>query len=114
MRRTLAGHYARLLPDALVKPIEAPSCTHVYHLYVVRVAGREVFRQRLQELGVATAIHYPAPIHRQPAYMHSAFLPELPQTERIAQEIVTLPMHPFLTSDDIERIADAVQQALSA
>jgi dTDP-4-amino-4,6-dideoxygalactose transaminase len=113
MRRTLAGHYARLLPDALVKPIEMPDCIHIYHLYVVRVAGRSIFRQRLHDLGVATAIHYPVPIHRQPAYMHHASSSTLLHTEHIVQEIVSLPMHPFLTADTVEHIAYSVRQALA-
>jgi dTDP-4-amino-4,6-dideoxygalactose transaminase len=112
-RRELAAHYARQLPASLSKPVEAPACTHVYHLYVVRTPDRDGFRQRLQALGIGTAIHYPAPIHQQPAYRRSASRPALPQTERLAHEIVSLPMHPHLSDAEMTRITAAVAAALT-
>jgi dTDP-4-amino-4,6-dideoxygalactose transaminase len=112
IRRSLATHYARGLPEAVVKPVERPGCTHVYHLYVVRVANRDEFRKRLQAAGIGTAIHYPVPIHQQPAYTQYALRNTLPHTERLAQEIVSLPLHPHLTTADIDRIVEAVSIAI--
>ncbi|RIK38897.1 MAG: erythromycin biosynthesis sensory transduction protein eryC1 [Chloroflexi bacterium] len=112
-RRDLAMHYATRLPAAITKPIEQPGCTHVYHLYVVRAPEREHFRQRLQAAGIGTAIHYPAPIHQQPGYTRYATRHPLSHTERLAHEIVSLPMHPHLTEQDVVRVADAVTTALA-
>jgi dTDP-3-amino-3,4,6-trideoxy-alpha-D-glucose transaminase len=113
-RRTLAAHYARRLPAEIVQPIERPGCTHIYHLYVVRSPQREELRKRLQALGIGTAIHYPVPIHQQPAYAHLATHTSLPQTERLAQAILSLPLHPYLTEADLDRTADAIHTARQA
>jgi dTDP-4-amino-4,6-dideoxygalactose transaminase len=113
-RRSLAALYAAHLPPGVVQPVERPGCRHVYHLYVVRVAERDALRVRLQTAGIGTGIHYPVPIHRQPAY---AGLPQaqstLPQTERLAGEIVSLPMHPLLNSQQVRSVAAAVDAALA-
>jgi dTDP-4-amino-4,6-dideoxygalactose transaminase len=114
-RRGLAAIYAAQLPPAVVQPVELPGCRHVYHLYVVRVAERDGVRARLQAAGVGTGIHYPVPIHRQPAYAH---LPQaqtrLPHTERLAGEIVSLPMHPWLTGEQAQTVAAALVATLGA
>lgn len=112
-RRALAAVYAAQLPPGAALPVERPGCRHVYHLYVVRVADRDGVRARLQAAGVGTGIHYPVPIHRQPAYAH---LPQaqtrLPQTERLAGEIISLPMHPLLTAEQARTVAEALAAAL--
>ena len=113
-RREIAGQYASDLPGAVAKPVELAGCTHVYHLYVVRLAQRDELRKQLQAAGVGTAIHYPAPIHQQPAYRQFAGRHRLPHTERLAQEIVSLPMHPHLTDHDVARVTSAVTAALNA
>lgn len=112
-RRDLAAAYARHLPAGVVQPVERPGCRHVYHLYVVRVADRDGVRARLHTAGIGTGIHYPVPIHHQPAYAH---LPQaqtpLPQTERLAGEILSLPMHPLLSADQVASVAEAMEAAL--
>jgi dTDP-4-amino-4,6-dideoxygalactose transaminase len=112
LRRTMAAHYARLLPAQLVQPIESLNCHHVYHLYVVRVSQRDKIRSHLAAMQIATAIHYPVPIHQQPAYAPHAHL-ALPHTERAAGEILSLPMHPLLTLDQVERVAAALHSAVA-
>ena len=110
-RRTLAARYAQGLPPAVIKPVEQPGCHHVYHLYVVRVAQRDNFRQQLQQAGIGTAIHYPLPIHQQPAYVHlptTTLGQPLMETERIAHEIVSLPLHPHLTTEQVNDVCRAV------
>jgi dTDP-4-amino-4,6-dideoxygalactose transaminase len=113
-RRTLAAEYARALPSAVTLPVERPGCTHVYHLYVVRVAERDRVRARLQAAGVGTAIHYPAPVHRQPAYQQGAAIGhDLAETDRLAGEILSLPMYPTLTVGQAQRVAEALTAALA-
>ena len=83
-RRSAAGWYADTLPaDVTHARGGATDCEHVYHLYVVRVPERDAVRARLAEAGVGTGVHYPVPIHRQPAYrpMDGESV-QLPQTER--------------------------------
>ncbi len=108
----MAELFAGLLPPALIQPIERADCHHVYHLYVVRVPAREAVRSHLAKAGIATAIHYPMPIHLQPAYSTRAY-PPLPHTEKAAGEILSLPMHPLLTAQQVEQVAAALHVALA-
>jgi dTDP-4-amino-4,6-dideoxygalactose transaminase len=112
VRRRMAELYADLLPSSLIQPVERVSCHHVYHLYVVRVPGREAVRTHLTNAGIATAIHYPVPIHLQPAYNTHAY-PPLPHTEKAAGEILSLPMNPLLTAQQVEQVATALYAALA-
>jgi dTDP-4-amino-4,6-dideoxygalactose transaminase len=113
-RRSLAARYAELLADAVTTPVEAHACRHVYHLYVVRAPARDAVRRRLEELGVGSGIHYPTPIHRQPAYAQGSVIAhDLAETERAATEILSLPLQPHLSVRQIERVAQALGQAIS-
>ncbi len=113
VRRALAARYDALLPPAVVRPIERSGCRHVYHLYVVRVPERDQVRARLQAAGIGTGIHYPVPVHQQPAYQDLAPRPEgLPHTERLAGEILSLPMSPTLTEAEVTAVADAIRSAI--
>ncbi len=111
-RRHLAAHYAAHLPTEIVRPLVRAGTMHVYHLYVIRVPNREQIRQRLQQQGISSAIHYPVPIHQQPAYTHYAPAYGLPQTEALAGEILSLPMHPLLDEAAVEQVAAALTVAL--
>jgi dTDP-4-amino-4,6-dideoxygalactose transaminase len=112
-RRAIAVAYAELLPPSLVLPVERPNCRHVYHLYVVRAAARDALRASLQAAGVGTGIHYPVPIHLQPAYAAKGGRGRLlPHTEQVAGEIVSLPMHPLMTREHAVRVAEAARAAL--
>jgi dTDP-4-amino-4,6-dideoxygalactose transaminase len=98
----------------LVLPVQAPGARHVYHQYVVRTSGREALRAFLRDRGIATLVHYPVPVHLQPAYAGrvgdaSAFV----HTERIASEILSLPMFPELDEDRARVVAGAVVEGLA-
>lgn len=97
----------------LVTPRVAAGAEHVYHQYTVRVTGdRDAVQARLTEQGVGNAVYYPTPIHRLIPYAQSGPSAErewdLPQTERAAAEVLSLPVHPLLTADELERIVSAV------
>jgi dTDP-4-amino-4,6-dideoxygalactose transaminase len=112
-RRRLAAAYAACLPPGVVLPVEQPGCRHVYHLYVVRVPQRDRVRERLAERGIGAGIHYPMPIHLQPAYRDVVVAPApLLATERAAEEILSLPMHPGMTVDDVQQVAEALADVL--
>ncbi len=80
-------------------PVETPHNRHVYHLYVVRVPYRDAMRERLTAKGIGTGIHYPIPVHLQNPYKNFHSSP-LPVTEKIVQEIISLPMYPELEQEE--------------
>ena len=108
-RQEIARKYDEQLPTGLITPAIAENRNHVYHLYVVRVKSRTVFRQRLHERNIGTGIHYPTPVHLQSPYLRFASSP-LPATEEIADEIVSLPVHPFLSDKDIDYVCEAIAE----
>ncbi|AVT36168.1 DegT/DnrJ/EryC1/StrS aminotransferase family protein [Plantactinospora sp. BB1] len=97
---------------AAVTPPVADAARHVYHQYTIRVTGdRDAAQQKLLDRGVGNAVYYPTPIHRLKPYLGKDGQPgpwTLPETERAAREVVSLPIHPSLSATDLERIADAV------
>jgi len=108
-RRALALRYAdglRGLP--LVLPGEAAGTRHVYHLYVIRTEARDALARFLKERGIATGIHYPVPSHKQPAVEHLN-PPPLERTERIVNEILTLPISAGHTEAEIDEVIAAVR-----
>jgi len=116
-RRRLAAHYrARLAALPGVRLIAEPAgSAPVYHLMVIRVdaARRDAIRDRLAAAGIATAIHYPRPIHLQRAYAHLGQGPgSCPVAERAAAEMISLPMFPDLTIAQVDRVVDALGAAL--
>jgi len=113
-RRALARRYAEglaALPLAL--PREAPGARHVYHLYVVRTPERNRLAAFLKERGIATGIHYPVASHKQPAVEHLN-PPALARTERLVQEILTLPMSAGHTEAEVDEVVAAVRAFFGA
>lgn len=113
VRRQLAAIYDALLPTTLKKPVTQPGCEHVYHLYVIQDARRDLLRAQLAERGIGAAIHYPAPVHLQPAYQAGQVRTHaLHVTEQAAREVLSLPMHPALSDDQARIVAEAVAAIL--
>lgn len=113
-RRAIADIYDSYFKDiaALQVPARMPWSTHIFHQYTLRVLSgkRDELRGYLQQRGVPAMVYYPAPLHLQPAY-RSPDYPEgsFPQAERLAREVISLPMHPFLSEDQIAYIAESVR-----
>ena len=122
-RRRLAALYtAALAGDTLgvtgastiQVPTEAAWATHAYHLYVVRLPERDRVQARLRERGIVTQVHYPVPVHLQEAYRDLGYTPgSLPHTEQAAAEILSLPLYPELTDDDVQYVAAALRETLA-
>jgi len=115
-RRRNARLYDELLLSVpgIRTPTVAPWGTHVYHLYVVRVKAREVMQQRLYQEGIATGIHYPIPLHLQNAYRHLGYKRgDFPVTEEVAPDILSLPMFPELTEDDVALIVEKIKDCVT-
>ncbi len=109
-RRAHAARYASLLADAgLGLPAEMPWARHVYHVFAVRTREREALMKRLNDQGVQTGIHYPIPVHLQPAYADPAWgKGSFPNAERAADEVLSLPMYPEMTEEHLQAVARAV------
>lgn len=112
-RRAHAARYDRLLgPSGLAAPAPLAEVRHVYHVYAIQVADRAATRARLADAGVATGIHYPTPVHLQPAYAALGDGPgSFPVAERFARETLSLPLFPELTAAQIEHVAAALCDA---
>jgi dTDP-4-amino-4,6-dideoxygalactose transaminase len=108
-RRHAALYTAILAESAVVLPIEDTFSTHVYHLYVIRTAHRDALQAYLRSRGVGTAIHYPYPVHRQPFYTSDGTTPaHCLQAESLCDEILSLPMFPEMTSEQVRYVAEQV------
>jgi dTDP-4-amino-4,6-dideoxygalactose transaminase len=108
-RRAIAARYDEALSVAgLPAPTAPPDSTHVYHLYVTRVPDRDAFRSRLADGGIETLVHYPRAIHQHPAYASVRRAGTLERAEKLAASVVSLPLYPELTDDEVEVVAGAV------
>ncbi len=107
-RHEIAGLYLAALKDAsLMLPVIATGRTHTWHQFVVRTPKRDALQVHLAKQDIICGVLYPMPVHRQPAY-HDASL-SLPQTEQACAEVLSLPLHPGLTNDDVARVSAAVR-----
>ncbi len=112
-RRAAAAHYRTLLGNRAecILPLEAANAHHVYHQYVIQTPQRQGTMALLEEHGISCGIHYPTPVHEQPAYRYLGYAPDdLPITHRICGRILSLPMYPELTGAQILRIATVLHQ----
>ncbi len=110
-RRRIADLYATALQWASVDYAELPAHmpSHVWHLYVVRTTQRAAIQEHLLRAGIETLVHYPTPPHLQEAYDGLlAVEPDLPVSEQLADEVLSLPMGPHLRTHHVERVADAI------
>ena len=97
----------------VVLPYEALDCYHVYHLYVIRTCQRDKLRTSLKEQGIETGIHYPVPLHLQPAYKYLGYnRGDLPVTEKCADEIISLPLYPELSKVNQEKVMREIKNIL--
>jgi len=110
-RAEIAARYdAELAGTAVGPPKARPGTTHVYHLYVVRSGQREDLRAFLARRGVGTAVHYPVPVHLQPAYRGRVRVAgSLAETERAAREVLSLPIYPGLTDGEVTTVIESIR-----
>jgi dTDP-4-amino-4,6-dideoxygalactose transaminase len=114
-RREHAAMYGRLLQDTGVElPTEAAYAQHVYHVYAVRTPDRAGLERALHAHGVSTGIHYPIPVHLQPAWAELGHGEgDFPHSERAAREVLSLPMFPELTKTEVEMVGAAMQETFA-
>lgn len=112
-RQKLAQVYLQELQDVggLMLPYTAPGCGHVYHVFNIRTAPRDKLKQHLLEQGIGTAIHYPVPVHLQPAYGFLGYKQgDLPVAEDLASTSLSLPLFPGMQAEEQERVVDVVRK----
>jgi dTDP-4-amino-4,6-dideoxygalactose transaminase len=95
-------------------PIEQPGARHVYHQYTVRLQNRDRLQARLGERDIEAVVYYPRALHQQPLYRELGIGGSFPVAERAVAEVLSLPVHPGLSRDDLESIASAVNDATAA
>ena len=110
----LTKHISQI--KGLVPPYVAPDRKHVFHQYTIKVTpdykySREELQKKLFEKGIGTIIYYPTPIHRQPLYRKLGYRDMLPTTDFVANEVISLPVHPHLTDTDLKMIVEALKEA---
>jgi len=109
-RRYNAKLYNELLKNTeILTPVEKKYAKHVYHQYVIRLRNRNVLKKYLQKKGIQTQIHYPVPVHKQRPYKINS---RLPVTEKICNQILSLPVHPWLNEKEIELISKTISEIL--
>lgn len=110
-RRQIAARFTESIDHKdIITPASIPGTLHAMHLYVVEAGERESFRSHMMERGIHTALHYPLPVHLQPAFRATHNSPgRFKETERLMSQIVTLPLYPELTESEIARICDALK-----
>ena len=110
-RRTHAIFYSEHLQESIQKPVEASYAKHVYYMYEIQAPKREELRTFLQKHGIHTGIHYPIPLHLQPAYEHlNIEKGRYPVSEHLAEHILSIPMYPELTEDQLSYIVEYINK----
>jgi perosamine synthetase len=110
-RAAIADRYHREL-RGVIAPVPRPDTRHVWHQYTIRVRERDRFAELLRERGVGSAIYYPIPVHRQKPYQELGFGElHLPVTERLAEQVLSIPVHPSLSDDEVATVIGAVNEA---
>lgn len=114
IRRKIAKIYYTELQKlkSVQLPLEKPNRTHVYHLYVIQLDNRDMLKIFLSNRGITTGIHYPQPVHKQPAYINRLPLSPhgLPETDKVFPKILSLPLYPGLSENDILYITSTIQK----
>lgn len=108
-RQEIAAQYCSKIKNTKIKLPEIPKSTteHVWHLFVIRNSKREKLQKYLEEQGIQTLIHYPIPPHKQKAYKYFNHL-SFPITEQIHDEVLSLPLSPVMTNEEVQRVIDAI------
>ncbi len=109
-RRATAARYDAELQGVLTPDVR-PGVTHVYHQYTIRVRERDAFADRLRERGVGSAVYYPIPVHRQKPFLALGYGEErYPVTDRLTAQVLSIPVHPSLTDDEVATVIGAVNE----
>jgi dTDP-4-amino-4,6-dideoxygalactose transaminase len=108
-RRRHAEIYRSLLPSSVLPMTEQEGAEGIFHLFVIRTKNRDALQAHLTKKGIQTLVHYPVPIHLQPGYSDRGWKKgDFPAAEKLAEEILSLPMFPELTEEQIREVCTAI------
>lgn len=112
-RARIGARYSEKLRSVCIVPEVMPGNTHVYAQYTIRVPSRDALGEKLKAQGIPTAVYYPKCLHEQPVFAHCGRkLGDLPVSEKMSREVISLPMSPFLSEEDQDKVIEAVKNAL--
>jgi UDP-2-acetamido-2-deoxy-ribo-hexuluronate aminotransferase len=111
-RGRIGARYSELLAGSCVVPVVSPGNTHVYAQYTIRVPNREQVTEKLKAVGIPSAVYYPKCLHEQPVFAGCGQWGDFPESEKASREVLSLPMHPFLSEADQDTIVAALKTAL--
>ena len=112
-RGRIGARYSDLLRDVCVTPRIRAGNTHVYAQYTIRIPGRDQAAERLKAKGIPTAVYYPKCLHEQPVFAGLGYKwGDFPESEKASREVLSLPMHPFLTEKEQDLIVESLKEAL--
>ena len=108
-RQNAAAYRAAITRNDIILPVVTPGCEHVYHQFTIRAKNRDILAGALQKKDIASAVYYPVPLHQQEVFLKLGNIQvQLPQSERCAQEVLSLPMFPELDREEIRLVADVI------
>ena len=111
LRQVVAKRYQQLLPDHIKKPFIKEHNLSVFAQYTIETSQRDILQENMQKRGIPTAVHYPLGLHEQPIIKQLyPSTQRFPHTEQAAHRVVSLPMHPYLTLEDQQKIATALEE----
>lgn len=114
-RQKIGARYSTLLKELCITPIIQPGNTHVYAQYTIRIPNRDAVAADLKAMGIPTAVYYPKCVHEQPVFAYLNYAAgSLPESESAAKEVLSLPMHPWLSEQDQDLIVSAIEKSLLA
>ena len=111
-RQQVALWYAELLKDAVQTPLVTSDNISAFAQYTIEAPGREQLAAKLKEKGIPTAVHYPKPLHQQPATIEPGVTLNFPHTEQACQSVLSLPFHPYMARESVVEVAEAIKKAL--
>lgn len=107
-RQEVAAYYTKLLKDSFITPYIESFNASAYAQYTIQVEQRDAVQAKLQQKGIPTAVHYPMPLHKQPVFAKDYLNLSLPIAEKLSTKVMSLPMHPYLSKQQIEEIAKEI------
>jgi UDP-2-acetamido-2-deoxy-ribo-hexuluronate aminotransferase len=114
-RERIGARYSELLRDVCCIPEISPGNSHVYAQYTIRVPDRDLLGAKLKEVGIPSAVYYPKCLHEQPVFAGLGYkLGDFTVAEKSSREVISLPMHPFLSDADQDRVVETVKSALAS
>ncbi len=112
-RNRIGARYSDMLRDVCGVPEVLPGNTHVYAQYTIRAKNRDELGSKLKDAGIPTAVYYPKCLHEQPVFAGTSAWGELPESEKASREVISLPMHPYLSEADQDKVVEAVKKSLA-